>query len=228
MADSVSETDVKNAALALVGEAPLTGSNDDSTAQLHSKLLYKFARNECHALRIEWAFCRVRTSIAAHADDPEHGSYDYQFVLPSLCLRVRRLQESTYDDVEYPFSRELMLKTEGSSIKEYPVILANVSTAYIVYTRLVTDPNMWPAYFTKLVYTRLAIMLCEPLKQDKTKKEQLRSMYVDALAEAKAANGTEDCDVNEDNTNKDKGNNDVLNAAIDDAPQGRYIINRTT
>ena len=226
--ETISETDLKNAALALVGEEPLSSLTDDSKAQMHTELLYPLARNECFDMRVNWAFCKARAEVGAYAVAPILGSYDYQFVLPSGCRRVRTLQESTDDDTEYEFRREVLVVTSGGREIEHDVILANVSTAYITYTRLRTDPNRWPAYFTHLVYIRLAILLCEPLKQDKQKKNQLLKMYENALFEAKAGNGAEDADTTDQDRNSDLGNNDVLDAAQDSDVEKRYIVNRPT
>ena len=226
--ETISETDVKNAALALVGSDVLSSLTDDSKEQKYSKLLYPLARNECFDMRVNWAFCKGRAELSAYADAPIFGSYDYQFIFPSGCRRVRTLQESTDDETEYGFHREVLVVISGAREIEYDVVLAHVGTAYITFTRLRTDPNKWPAYFTRLVYVRLAILLCEPLKQDKQKKEQLRSMYAEALAEAKAGNGFEDNEVSDDNVNTDKGNTDVIDAAGVDGIERRYIVNRST
>ncbi len=229
MAESVSPTDVKNAALALIGQDPITSQNDGNKPQRFSTLLYIFARNETFDLRgIDWRFAEARAQLAPYAVAPVFGSYTYQFILPSLCRRVRHLQETTDDDTQYKFRREVAVVTSGPRQIEYDVILANIATAYIRYTRLRTDTNRWPSYFTALTYTRLAIMLCEPLKQDKAKKNQLFDMYRLAFDEAKAGNGSEDKDVTRENTEWSLGNKDVIEAATIEEVDQRFIINRVT
>ena len=228
MADTVSETDVKNAAVALVGDELISSPTENSKVRRYANLLYKFARNECYDMPIDWDFATARAEIAAHADEPIHGEYVYQFVLPSKCRRVQRLQESTDDKTEYEFKREVLVITSGSNEVEHDVILAKVSTAYIAYTRLRVSPNSWPAYFTHLVYVRLAILICEPMKQDKTKKNQLLKMYENALREARAGNGAESISVNAEDRRSDEGNTDVLNAAEDSEVDKSYIVNRET
>ena len=227
MADTISETDVKNAALAVIGSLATTGTDDTKRRQFADSL-YPFARNECFDLRVDWRVFTARALLAPYVDSPLHGSYACQFILPSKARRIHRVQESTDDDTEYEFRREVLVVTSGSREIEHDVILANVSSAYVVYTRLRTDPNKWPAYFTHLVYMRLAVLLCEPMKQDKTKQRQILGMYQNAYTEARAGNGSEDKDTTDRNTNWEKGNQDVINAAIGGSLPRRLLFKKDT
>jgi len=220
MADEVSEVDIINVAGALVGEKPITSLNDSSELAKQGKILLKFSRKKCFSLRVDWVFATGRSELAAHADEPIFGTYDYQFVLPSDCARVRRLQESTDDDTEYPFRRE--------SLEDEDVILANVSTAYIVYNRIINNTGRWPGYFANLVAHELAILLCGPLRQDKRKVHQLKLLRDDALTEAKAGNGAEDVETDDNDTALDKGNTDVVDAATEEVVTKSYIQTRTS
>ena len=104
---TISETDLKNAAIALIGGDLLSSPTDDTKARRYADALFVFARNECFDLPVDWSFCTGRAQLSQHTDEPEFGSYDYQYVLPSGCRRVRKLMESTDDDTEYSFSRRI-------------------------------------------------------------------------------------------------------------------------
>ena len=57
----------------------------------------------------------------------------------------------------------------------YELVLQD-ACCFIKYIRERVNVGVWPAWFGRLVALDLAIVLCEPLKQDKQKKNQLLIM----------------------------------------------------
>lgn len=218
---AISETNIKNAALSLIGAPLIITPTEDSKGAKTSKELYPLAVREVYEYPlIDWSFAISRAKLSRLADAPVFGSYDYQYALPARCLRVVSLCDEKGDETEYEGSREVYVDANS---REYDVLLTNQDEAFVRYIRERSDTNSWPAYFAKMVYTRLAILLCAPLKADKQKKQQLLELWKEAIIEAKTGNGCEDVDVSDDNVPLDKGNTDVVKAAIDKKIPRRYI-----
>lgn len=211
---AISETDVKNLALTLVGAKKLTTASDASKAGRLTSSLFGLSRGGMFALPINWRFATAREELGA-TDDPAFGYYDYQFILPADCVRVIAQVDEDSDKVEYEYRREVYV---DSSNAQHDVILTNTSPCYIRYIMLRVNVGAWPAWFCRLVALDLAILLCEPLKQDKPKKNQLLLLMTAPvegwLAKAVQANGLVNMDVSRDKVSLDKGNTDVLDAAL--------------
>jgi len=153
--------------------------------------------------------------------EPVSG-FDHQYVIPSACKRLISMVNEEGDDVQYAWRREVLVDAAGN---ELAVLLTDeASDIFIKYIHLVETVSFWPAWFTKLVYINLAIILCEPLKQDKLKKNQLIVMFEQALEKAIEANGLEDTDVSSQGVPWDAGNTDVVSAGQDwgDIDRNRY------
>lgn len=144
--------------------------------------------------------------------EPDFG-YEYQYPLPSDCRRVLTMVDEDGDDYEYKWRRESIVQNS----KEYNGLLTDEIECRIRYQRILTDPDKWPAWFLKLVYINLAILMSEPMKgTDFRAPKNLMALFDEAYEDAQASNEKEDADTNDDGTNKDKGNNDVLNATTSD------------
>jgi hypothetical protein len=223
MDNSVTETTIINAALFLTGAKKITSDSDDTKSARLAKTMFPLARSKVFALRgIEWQFARGRATLTQMTTDPDFG-YEYQYELPADCVRVIAIVDTDGDDTEYKFRREIFVDIIGESEREYDVILTDESSAPIRYIRHRTNVGCWPAYFAWLVSVTLAIMLCEPLKQDKQKKSQLMLLYEDAYDDAKAGNAMESADTDSDNTRLDLGNTQVVDAAVAEEVPKKYI-----
>lgn len=217
--------DVVNLALVLVGAKTLTGLTDASKAARLSNSLWELSSRGIMELPENWKFLTARAELS-QTDTPAFGEYDYQYPLPTKCLRVIAVVDEDGDDTEYKYRREVYV---GSST-ETDVILTNQSECFILYIRERIDVGRWPGWFARLVALDLAIVLCEPLKQDKQKKNQLLAMMTEPaygwLAKAIQANGLEDMNVSDDNVSLDKGNRSVIEAASAAEITKKYIIVR--
>lgn len=209
----IAQIDILNLALALLGEEKLS-STSDGTKAARLTTFFELSYRACLELPYNWKFATVYTEIAS-TDDTVIGNFAYRYPLPSKCLRVIAKIDVDDESHEYAYRRELYV---NDSDEEVSCIVANEDSCYIKYLRDVSDISKWPAWFCRLVAIDLAIIMCEPLKQDKQKKNQLLVMkdepVVGWLAQAVKANGMEDSDVNSSNINTTNGNNDVLNASL--------------
>lgn len=219
---ALSQIDLVNAALLLIGAKKISSLTDATKAARLASSLYELARNEIFDLPIDWKFATTRAELSAYATDPLFG-YDYQYELPAGCRRVVAMVDEEGDEVEYEWRTEVVVTGAGVGQKERNMLLTNQSEAFIKYIVIRTNLSRWPGWFTKLVYVNLAILLCEPLKQDKQKKNQLLIMYEEAYKKAEAANGMSDVDVSSDNIRFDRGNTEVVDAARSEQANKRYI-----
>ena len=159
-------------------------------------------------------------TVAAHA--PVCG-YDYQYRYPTGWRRTIATVDEGGDKIEYDSRRELLVEPADNEID---VLLTNQSEVFIKYIYLRTSEAIWPAWFVKLVYMNLALLLCEPLKQDKQKKNQLLLMFEEAFIAAIKSNGLSDMDVSDENVSIDRGNTDVVNASSIEEITKKYIVVR--
>lgn len=221
---ATNKTDVKNLALTLVGAKTLTSAADASKAARLTNSLFELSQGGMFALPVDWKFATARAELGS-TTTPEFGQYGYQFVLPAGCVRVIAVVDEDDDAIEYKHRREVYV----SGNDQTDVVLTHLSTCFIKYILLRENVGKWPAWFARLVALDLAILLCEPLKQDKAKKNQLLQIMADPvngwLAKAIQANGREDMDVSAGSVSLDKGNTDVLDVAIEDVTR-KYIILR--
>jgi hypothetical protein len=157
--------------------------------------------------------------------DPVIGQYSYRYQVPAKCLRVIAMVDEDDYSAEYEYRREVYI---DSTDTEFDVILCDESTCFILYIRdRISAIGSWPGWFSRLVALDLAILMCEPMKQDKVKKNQLLNMMTDPiqgyLARAIQANAMEDADVSAKGVNLNRGNNDVLDASVQSEITRRYI-----
>jgi len=152
------------------------------------------------------------------------SGFAHQYVYPTNYSHMIALVESTGDATEYGYRKECYIDDADNEID---VLLTDETTVYIKYVRIRTDISTWSSWFAALVYTRNAVIMCEPLKQKFQKQNQLFMLYEEAEKKAIEANGWEDANTSS-NVNVDKGNTDVVNAALNEELDKKYIINRSS
>ena len=228
---AISKITIINAAVLLVGAEKLTALTDNRRAARLADSMYELARNEVFDFSIDFKFATARAELSQLSTAPAFGRYDYQYELPSGCRRVIAQIDEGDDGTEYECRRELWVETSGNKEIEHDVLLTNEDEAFIKYIRIRENEAKWPAWFAKLVILNLALYLCEPLKQDKQKKNQIWLMLYDpedgAYKKAKEANGKEDVDVSSNNVRLDKGNTDVVDAASGAEASKKHIRTET-
>ena len=148
---TISETNIKNAALSLVGAAHITSPTDDSKEAKAAKELYPLVVKEIYEYPIEWSFATARAVLTQLAVAPAFGHYSYQYELPPKCCGVLALVDEDGDTTEYEWRTEVYVEVSGNRQIEHNVLLTDQDEAFIKYVRLREDPNSWKAYFSKMV-----------------------------------------------------------------------------
>jgi hypothetical protein len=167
------EIDICNAALALLGEAPITGFNADTNAERQCELLYDMSRDA--VLRGHpWNFAEKYVELAPLTETPPF-EYDYYYQLPTDCVRALRLVDTN----------------EAWRIVEGRKIATSASPANLVYTAAITTVPYFDAQFTQAVIYHLAAQMAIALPNKASLHVQLMQMYDGILRMAKTADGQE-------------------------------------
>jgi hypothetical protein len=86
-------------------------------------------------------------------------------------------------------------RTEGVSYVNRKIILTNCCNAHFVYTRLVTEIEMWDALFRQAFVMMLALALVQVIiddpKERLVQRDRLVPLLRNAIADARVANGQE-------------------------------------
>lgn len=220
------KTGIVNAALLLIGAKKIDSISSSGTKSARlANTIYEHCRDIIFSMPINWKFATTRAELSALSDDPAFGSYDHQYALPDDCVRIIAMVDEDGDDKEYVHRKEVYI----SGSDQYDVILTNEDDVYVKYIVMRNDPAKYPAWFTQLIVLKLAFFLVEPLKQDDRLYIKLKDMWTDALNDAKAGNGTEDVDVDDNDTRLDYGNKDVIDAAVTEieSETDKRIVERT-
>ena len=225
------KTAIQNLAIVLVGGKTIVSASDKSKAALLVKSLWDISYRGMLELPYDWEFAVTRQEITGNlTTTPAIGHYGYRYKLPELCLRVIAQIDRYDDNVESEHRIENFM---DSNNKTFPVIVTNESKCYIKYIcDLGQDYEIrrWPGWFARIVALDLAQQMCEPLKQDKQKVNQLDAKMnlpvIGWMARAIQANGLYGMDTTSNNDDTSKGNNDVVNAAAEMVSTRSRIIER--
>jgi len=181
-----SQVEIANRALTKVGEARILSLSDDVEAARTVDSLWDVVRDAELRIRV-WRFAISRSSLAALVSTPSWG-FDYEYQLPSDCLRVLQVGEyypgvslSDYrnaDESEWKVEGRKILTNEGAPLK-------------IRYVAQITDTGQWDAAFTEAFACRLAAEVCERLTQSNTKRQIAWDEYKQAINMAVRANAIE-------------------------------------
>ncbi len=225
----IAKVDIINLALSLVGAKKLIAVSDNTKAAKLAASLFKTSYRAMAELPHNWKFLTARKQLGA-LDDPDFGSWEHQFEISPNVLRIIAQIDVDDDSLEYSGEREVYI---DSSNVEHDAWLTNQTTCYIRYIRdRGTDQAIarWPGWFSRIVALDLGILLCEPLKQDKVKKNQLLAMMASPvegwMAKAIMANALENIVTSRSGVPLDKGNQDVINASGPIAIDRKFIQTR--
>lgn len=163
---------VCNRALSKIGDELIIMSLDDETKPArYCKALYADTRD--FVLRsYPWRFALKRYILAPLKEKPLFG-YDYQFVVPSDCLRVWKTREQQRYQVEGRY------------------ILADQNIFAFIGISRIEDAAQFDPMFVEALSLRLAAELAVPLTAAVSLKENLTKEYQQFVQQAKTASAME-------------------------------------
>ena len=229
---AIDKIKIINLSVVLIGSKTLQSPTDNTKAARLASQLFDISYRAMLELPVNWVFATTRENITGNVTTaPTVGQYSYRYKLPGKCLRVIAQVDRDDDDKEYTHRIENYVDTSENS---FPALITNEITCYIRYIYDLGQDNeirRWPAWFSRIVALDLAILMCEPMKQDKVKKNQLLAMMVEPamgwMTKAIQANGMYGADTSVSTVEDlDRGNRDVLNASAEDLTLRRYIVER--
>jgi hypothetical protein len=181
-----SQVEIVNRALVKIGEARITSMDDNVHAARTASAIWDTLRDSELRAR-NWNFAIVRDSLAALVDTPAFG-FDYQYQLPSDCLRVVQVGEYfPYVNLgDYRGSSTAMWQIEGGKI------LTDLGAPLKVrYVSRVETTGEWDPTFVECFACKLAVELAEALTQSNTKRELAWNEYKEALRMANRSDAIE-------------------------------------
>jgi hypothetical protein len=167
---ATSETSICNQALARLGSKRINALTDNSIEAIQARQHYEQTRDAL--LRSHyWNFAIARSELSPDAASPAFG-WEYQYILPSDCLRVLGLRHGEY-------------AIEGQRL------LTRADQAKITYVRRVTDPAQFDPLFVEVLVLQLAVKMVMPLAQDKVLRQSLGGELAAVLGGARIINEVE-------------------------------------
>lgn len=176
---ATSTVDIVNKALNHLAVSPIASLTEDSEPAERASAIYESVRDE--VLRgWAWGFATKITTLAEISDETVPG-YEYLYLYPSNCLRIRKIFEDTSapDPVGVDFEECISPDTGQRALA------ASVSPAYVRYTFKVSDPNSYDPVFIECLALKLAANLAHHLTGDKQLGPQLLNIFVGSISEAK-------------------------------------------
>ncbi|MEW5725319.1 MAG: hypothetical protein AB1896_19550 [Thermodesulfobacteriota bacterium] len=165
-----------NMALGRLGANLINALNEPNKEARLCNLFYDDLRDELlrdHA----WGFATVRSSLA-RLSGIAPGPWEYQYQVPSDCLRVLFLVSS-------PGTKVNEFRVEGRKL------YTNLDEATIVYVRRETDATRFDQHFVRALAARLAAELALPITDQKSLAEAMWALYERELARAKGSDAAE-------------------------------------
>lgn len=167
-----SKVEICNVALINLGADTITSLTEDSKEARKCNIIYDVVRKEL--LRGHpWNFAIKRQQLASEVSTPAF-EYDYQFNLPSDCLRALKV-----------FDQVSEFKIEGKKI------VSDDSTIKLLYIKDETDPAQFDSNFAYLLSLGIAAEIAYDITGNSQQAALMRSRYTQARREAKQWDGQE-------------------------------------
>jgi len=176
MANRVS---ISNLALTILGADRITSLEDNSENARRLTAIYDYCAED--VLRLHpWNFAIQRQQLAQLSTTPTF-EYDYEYQLPSNCLRIIEVSDGDNIITDY--------KIEGKKL------LANDTSVYLKFIYNVTDPNQYTSQFIMVLSARLAAELAYAISNNKANAELIMNIYKERLENAKEIDAQESSSV---------------------------------
>lgn len=196
---ATSDTEIANFALGRLGDKQITSITDGTTLANICNLYYTNSRDALLRSHL-WNFAIRRAALSQDTATPNH-EYDYQYLLPTDCLRIIRTGWETEDHAVgtaiYGFPG--LMGTSSTTIP-YRVesadggkrlLLCNEASVNIEYVAKITDVALFDPLFVEALALRLAMAMCMRITENATLYRGLQDEYRVLLTEARMTDATE-------------------------------------
>lgn len=182
----MSDVDIVNRALQILGSEPIQALNEVKTSARAMTIAYPAVR-DAELTRHRWKFSIKRAALAASPTVPS-SDFGKQYTVPNDFLRLI----SGGSLGSYPDCRDFRATSNALYSLEGRSIMTNLGAPlYIRYIARITDTSMYDPAFTESLAARLAEETCERITQSDTKIQICQQRAKRALNEARTANALE-------------------------------------
>ena len=168
-----------NSALNLLGASTISSLTEDTKNARLCNQRYEPIRNRVFRSH-NWNCLIKRVQLAADSTGPV-VEYTYGYTLPTDCLRVMKIHNGSTDSI----ASDLDYKVEGRKI------VTDITTIYLVYIALITDPNEYDSYLREAVSHQLAADICYAITNNSTLANNYMTRADERLREARFIDATE-------------------------------------
>lgn len=169
---SVSKVKICNLALFKVNGSRITSFEDNSKEAELCNEFYDMAVENVLRSYI-WNCAKNRRALSRLSETPAFG-WEYQYQLPSDCLRVIAMEP---DNIDY--------------VIESGKLLTNSATCAILYIRKISDPNQFDALLVEVIALDLAAKIAFPLSGNPGLTGKMEQSKEQRLIEAISINAIE-------------------------------------
>ena len=168
-----------NSALNLLGASTISSLTEDTKNARLCNQRYEPIRDRVFRSH-NWNCLIKRVQLAQDSTGPV-VEYTYGYTLPTDCLRVLKIHNGSTDSI----ASSLDFKVEGRKI------VTDITTIYLVYVALITDPNEYDTYLREAVSHQLAADICYAITNNSTLANNYMTRADERLREARFIDATE-------------------------------------
>ena len=181
----ISDVLICNLSLAHLGQAPIVSLTEANESARSLNRIYEITRDVVLRAK-DWRFAAVKTPLAEIADQEVPG-WAYIYAYPSSCLCIRKIFYDAESQNPDPIEFETLFLPEINQ----KVIVTNYDDAYIEYTHIVIDPELFDMSFVMAFSFLLAAQVAKPLTGDDDKAKLALSIYGSLVSDAARINDAE-------------------------------------
>jgi hypothetical protein len=185
----MTETQIANQALALIGQPQITGFEEQSESARQIRINF---RNDLESVlsSFDWSFATVieRLALVGDIDKERYPNSSFIYLKPDHCLRIRRIRSRTsslqlVSDIEVAHDYFREVHDNGR-----PVILTNIEHANIEYVKVINNSALWEPLFCESLSYKLAASIVGSLTGSTARVPELIQLYYNSLQMAKSSN----------------------------------------
>lgn len=180
-----SKTQIYNLALVHLGLKGNIQNVDESDPRVDTLNLFYDVAVELTLKDFDWNFANTSVELTpTQSGISLNPLYRYEFEYPNDCVCARKIALTGLPEEKIDFKPS----TDRNNAR---VILSNVQSGTLEYTRIVTDENCFTAEFVMAISIYLASLAAEDLTGQTAKRDKLVQLYTVAINKAITANATE-------------------------------------
>jgi hypothetical protein len=167
---SISATLIANQALARIGASRINNiDTGETTEAIQARTHYETTRDSLLQSHL-WRFALARATLSEDTETPDF-EYDHQYILPTDCLRVIGVYDTT-----------------NTYVVEGDRLLTDDDSVEIWYLKRITDPTQFSPLFIECLVLQLAMKLVPPLSEHPTLRRELQEEYLRLIMQVRTIN----------------------------------------